>query len=66
MATTEAATTDMTEYCSDCDRETPHEVTVTILTESAGRENAQYSREPYRVSECLTCGATTTTRMNNV
>ena len=55
----------MTEECDRCDRQTPHAVRVEILTESTKRENAQYSREPYRVSECRVCGATETTRMND-
>ncbi|MBX0323772.1 hypothetical protein EGH21_12105 [Halomicroarcula sp. F13] len=56
---------DMSEACSNCGRETPHEVTLQIQTESTKRENAEFSREPYRVSECLVCGETTNTRMNN-
>ena len=55
----------MTEECEECRRETPHEVSVQILTESATPENAEYSREPYRVSECRVCGAQTVLRMNN-
>jgi len=65
MATTDHSVADMTEDCPDCGRETPHEVTVQILTESAKRTNAEFSREPYRVSTCQHCGSTTTTRMNN-
>jgi ribosomal protein L37AE/L43A len=65
MATTERSVTDRTEDCADCGRETPHRVTVQILTESAKQQNAEFSREPYRVSTCRVCGATTETRMNN-
>jgi hypothetical protein len=65
MATTNDAVSTMDEPCSDCDRETPHEVSVQILTESTKPDNAEFSREPYRVSECRVCGTTTTTRMNN-
>jgi len=54
-----------TEPCSNCERTTPHDVSVEILTESAQPENAEFSREPYRVSECMVCGTTTSTRMNN-
>lgn len=57
--------TDMTEECDHCGRTTPHDVTVEILTESSSPENAAFSREPYRVSECEVCGATEKTRMNN-
>lgn len=55
----------VTEECDDCGRDTPHEVTVEIRTESEDHEHAEFSREPYRVSECLNCGTETTTRMNN-
>jgi hypothetical protein len=64
MAVTDDVTT-VSEVCPDCERETPHVVNVKILTESAQSHNAEFSREPYRVSECRVCGATTTTRMNN-
>ncbi len=56
---------DMAEPCAECGRETPHAVSVEILTESEKPENAAFSREPYRVSECQVCGATTKIRMNN-
>lgn len=55
----------ITESCTECERETPHEVTVQIRTESKKRENAEFSREPYRVAECQICGSTATQRMNN-
>lgn len=55
----------ITESCEECDRETAHEVSVQIRTESQKRENAEFSREPYRVSECTVCGATSSQRMNN-
>jgi hypothetical protein len=53
------------EPCECCGRETPHEVHIEIRTESAKRENAQYSREPYRVATCVLCGEESATRMNN-
>ncbi|MFB6270879.1 MAG: hypothetical protein ABEH83_13115 [Halobacterium sp.] len=53
------------EPCPDCGREQPHSVSIDILTESSDEENAEFSREPYRVSECKACGATSKTRMNN-
>jgi hypothetical protein len=65
MATTDSGLADVTEDCGSCGRATPHSVAVKILTESGKRENAEFSREPYRVSECRLCGETTTTRMNN-
>jgi len=64
MATTNDGV-DMSEPCTDCGRDTPHAVSVQIQTESSKQENAEFSREPYRVSECQICGATTSTRMNN-
>ena len=50
------------EACDDCERETPHEVAVELRTETPG---SSFSREPYRVSECIVCGTETITRMNN-
>jgi hypothetical protein len=55
----------VTEACDHCGGVTPHEVSVEILTESRKVENAEYSREPYRVTECRICGATESRRMNN-
>lgn len=65
MATKPNTVADITEECPSCGRSTPHAVTVEILTESSDPENAAFSREPYRVSECSICGATEKTRMNN-
>jgi hypothetical protein len=56
---------DLTERCTDCDRETPHDVNVELKTESNKKENAAFSREPYRVSKCQICGTSTSIRMNN-
>lgn len=53
------------EYCSQCGRETSHVVRVEIRTESQKPENAEFSREPYRVTRCVDCGTETTLRMNN-
>lgn len=53
------------EECQHCDEERPHDVAVDLLVENEQSENASYSREPYRVTECLTCGRTTKTRMND-
>jgi DNA-directed RNA polymerase subunit RPC12/RpoP len=55
----------MVEPCANCGRETPHSVTVELWTESADGENASFSREPYRVSECQTCGEEFVQRMSN-
>ena len=65
MATSQDPLADMTEDCDNCGAETAHTVNVKILTESPNPENAEFSREPYRVAECNVCGATEHTRMNN-
>lgn len=65
MATKNQPFQAMTEHCEHCSHETGHEVTVQIRTESTKKENAEFSREPYRVAECLTCGHVTSQRMNN-
>ncbi|PSQ32735.1 hypothetical protein BRD09_02805 [Halobacteriales archaeon SW_10_68_16] len=65
MATTSTSIDDLTEECDECGRTTSHTVSVKILTESSEPENAEYSREPYRISECRDCGAVERTRMNN-
>ncbi len=65
MATTDNSINGMTEYCDECGFDTLHEVSVQIRTESLKEENAQFSREPYRVTECQRCGHRTSQRMNN-
>ena len=65
MATQNQSFQAITESCDECERETPHEVSVQIRTESQKRENAEFSREPYRVTECEICGETSSQRMNN-
>ena len=65
MATTQRRTDRMAEYCPSCGTERPHNVSVTIVTESDETTNAAYSREPYRVSECRHCGRRTEQRMND-
>lgn len=55
----------MSEECAECGRETPHEVSIKLLTESRKEKNAEFSREPYRVSVCRVCGAEKSVRMNN-
>ncbi|MFC7200663.1 hypothetical protein [Halospeciosus flavus] len=53
------------EPCDNCGRETAHEVSIELLTESDDSENAAYSREPYRVTECRACGEESHQRMND-
>jgi predicted nucleic-acid-binding Zn-ribbon protein len=55
----------MTEECTECGRETAHEVCIRLLTESGKEKNAEFSREPYRVATCQVCGAEEFVRMNN-
>jgi hypothetical protein len=65
MATQPAGTDRVREPCGECERETDHRVRVEIRTESQTAENAEFSREPYRVTTCRECGAESVTRMNN-
>ncbi|WP_247731420.1 hypothetical protein [Halovivax limisalsi] len=65
MATTDDAFDGLTEYCEECDLDTLHEVSVQLRTESLKEENSQFSREPYRVTECQRCGRRDSQRMNN-
>ncbi|WP_290813926.1 hypothetical protein [Halovivax sp.] len=65
MATTDNSFNGLTEYCDECELDTLHEVSVQIRTESLKKENAQFSREPYRVTECQRCGRRNSQRMNN-
>ncbi|MFC7167540.1 hypothetical protein [Halospeciosus flavus] len=55
----------MTELCENCGQETAHSVSVELKTESSKSENSEFSREPYRVTECRSCGTETSQRMNN-
>jgi hypothetical protein len=65
MATTNDPINNIREDCKECKLYTPHEVSIQIRTESIRRVNAEFSREPYRVSICQRCGARKTQRMNN-
>jgi hypothetical protein len=65
VTTTDTDNAELTKECDDCKRETLHIISVKILTESPKHENAQYSREPYRICECQVCEASERMRMNN-
>jgi len=65
MATRSSGPDGVEEFCEDCERETPHDVRVELRTESSRAENAEFSREPYRVTTCRECGAESVQRMNN-
>ena len=56
---------EMVEPCANCGRETPHAVSVELRTESTDGANASFSREPYRVAECRTCGEAFAQRMSD-
>lgn len=56
---------DQAEHCGICERKTRHVVNVEIRTESGKQQNAQFSREPYRVAKCVACGTENSQRMNN-
>ena len=55
----------MVEDCETCNGKTPHEGGIRLLTESRKNENAEFSREPYRVTTCRICETETLTRMND-
>lgn len=65
MASKTPGFSELAESCMNCGRETPHHVAVELKTESTKTENAEFSREPYRVTECRICGETHSQRMNN-
>jgi formate dehydrogenase assembly factor FdhD len=65
MATQPSDLDGVTELCADCDNETLHEVRVELRTESSKDENAEFSREPYRVTTCQECERESIQRMNN-
>lgn len=65
MATQNSTFAQTTERCEGCGEQTPHDVRIEIQTESKKTENTEFSREPYRVTECIECGQTESKRMNN-
>lgn len=65
MATQSSDLDGVNESCTECARDTLHKVRVELRTESSKKENAEFSREPYRVSTCMECGQETIQRMNN-
>ena len=65
MATQPSDTKGITEYCESCGNDTQHKVRVELRTESSKEENAEFSREPYRVAVCTKCEGETVQRMNN-
>jgi hypothetical protein len=55
----------LAERCENCGSVTAHRVSVELRTENEGGENAAFSREPYRVAACQSCGEETSQRMND-
>lgn len=53
------------EFCESCEAETPHDVHIETQIESSKQENAEFSREPYRISVCTVCETESAVRMNN-
>jgi hypothetical protein len=66
MATTRDSFDGLTEECESCETETLHQVSVQMRTESKKEQNAEFSREPYRVTECQRCGTRDSQRMNDM
>ena len=65
MATTDEPLDGITEHCECCERDTLHQVSIQMRTESTNDENAAFSREPYRVAECQQCNTRVSRRMND-
>ncbi|WP_079891660.1 DUF7835 family putative zinc beta-ribbon protein [Halorhabdus utahensis] len=65
MATANQTANTRTEYCPSCERNRPHGVSIRLHTENEASANAAYSREPYRVAVCQSCGHRTERRMND-
>jgi hypothetical protein len=63
--TTTSPRTNLTEFCEDCDRETSHAVAIQLRVENEDADHAKCSREPYRVSKCMNCEASSARRMND-
>nr|WP_083252755.1 hypothetical protein [Haladaptatus sp. W1] len=53
------------EQCENCVSETPHSVSVELITESEKEMNAAFSRKPYRITECIRCGTKTRQRIEH-
>ncbi|MFC6723866.1 hypothetical protein ACFQE1_05635 [Halobium palmae] len=66
MATKTPRQQPFVEPCEDCGDDTPHDVSIRIVTESKKAANTEFSREPYRVTVCTVCGTERQQRMNNV
>lgn len=65
MASTHSTPNLSAEHCDACETERRHAVSIDLVTENDEVENATFSREPYRIAECIHCGTTKRTRMNN-
>lgn len=64
-AAVDPSTTEVDEFCSACRTRTAHVASIDFLVENVDLENPNNSRQPYRVTECLECGAETRQRATN-
>jgi hypothetical protein len=65
VASKTPGTDGLTERCENCGSSTAHRVAVELRTEKEGGKNTAFSREPYRIATCRTCGEETSQRMND-
>nr|WP_227380806.1 hypothetical protein [Haladaptatus halobius] len=54
------------ESCKICGEETQHQISIELITENEDSDNDEFSREPYRITECQQCGEISKQRMNDV
>ncbi|WP_227380037.1 DUF7835 family putative zinc beta-ribbon protein [Haladaptatus halobius] len=66
MGAKRSADSQLVEQCDNCAAMTPHQVMIELITESEESQNAAFSREPYRITECQQCAATSKQRMNDM
>ncbi|WP_438267359.1 DUF7835 family putative zinc beta-ribbon protein [Haladaptatus halobius] len=66
MGAKRSADSQLVERCDNCAAMTPHQVTIKLITENEDSQNAAFSREPYRITECQQCAATRKQRMNDM
>lgn len=51
---------EVVEYCERCGRDTVHGVRISVAEMGSNGDNAKFSREPQRLSQCVDCGDTKT------
>lgn len=65
MASTHSTPNLSAEHCDSCETKRRHEVSIDLVAADGDSDHATSSREPYRIAECIHCGTTKQTRMNN-